>query len=196
VNIEKKLEFFANAVTREAESKKRQARQQITDDFNAGVLGAIAEAEAGAIKRIAAEKQTIEKASNKCITESATQARSLLATLRESLTNRLFDDITADVIAFCRSPEYESYLINSIQAAYAKSKHPYEHIQLAPEDMRLSDSIQKATGLSPEQGDASIIGGFRLLTANRGMAAEYTFRSGIDEVKQEFSIQLSKLLVN
>ena len=191
MNIEKKLEYFTEAIAREVESKKRRARQQMANDFNSAVSDGVARAKAEAEEQITAEKQEIEKAVNKRITEATTKSRRALATLREDLTEQLFVDIATDIHAFTHTPEYENYLISSIQAAQANSKHPYKFVQLTPYDMRLSDTIQIATGLTPEQAEANILGGFRLLSENRDKASEYTFQSGLAEAKHEFATQLS-----
>ena len=192
MNTEKKLEYFTEAIAREVESKKRHARRQMTEELNAKVSEGLAQAQAQAAEQVAAEIQALEKANNKRITEAATDARRALAEQRENQLVQLWDQLKTDVMAFTRSPGYESYLIAGAQAAQAGSKHPYQYIQLAPDDMHLSESIQKATGLTPEQGDASQIGGFRLLTANRSKAADFTFQSRLAEARQEFSAHVSK----
>ena len=194
MNTEKKLEYFTQAIARDVESKKRQARQQMTNDFNNQVSDGVAHAHAEAKKRIAAEKQAIEKSVHKRITEATIEARRTLTVLREYLVAQLFNDIAIDVAAFTSTPEYENLLINNIQAALATSKHSYKYIQLTPADMGLSTRIHNDTGLTPEQGEASMLGGFRLLSANRGKAADCTFESGLAEARQEFSAELATLL--
>ena len=194
MNIEKKLEYFTEAITREMETKKRQARRQMTDDFNAEVISQTAQAEAEAAEQLAAEKQEIDRAHNRRITEASTESRRALSSLREKLTAGLFSDIAIEINAFTRSPEYEGFLIDSIKTAQTKSKHPYEYVQLTPADMHISTQIQIATNLTPEQGEASAIGGYKLLTANRSKAADHTFQSRLAEATQEFSAALSQKL--
>ena len=195
MNTEKKLEYFTQAITREVESKKRQARQQLTNDFNAAVYDAVTQAEAEAQAIITAEAQAIERANNKRITEAATESRRNLSALQENLTTQLFDEIAADITAFIKSSEYENYLINSIQSALAKSRHPYKYVQLPPDHAHLSNPIQNATSLITEQGEASMIGGFKLLTASRDKAVDQTFQSRLADIRQEFATQVAQSLV-
>ena len=186
MNTEKKLEYFTDAITKEVESKKRQARRQMTTEFNTQVSAGVAQAKTEAEARIAAEKQELDKSVNKRLTEAITEGRRALSALREELTAQLFDDIKADVIAFTHTPEYEGFLIDGLQAILGKTKQPYKYIQLNPKDMGLSDKIQNATGLTPEPTETDILGGFRLLSANRDKAADYTFVSSLDEAMQAF----------
>jgi len=187
LNPEKKLEYFAETITREVEGKKQKARRQMAEDMNTAVSHAASEAEAWAERHILAEHQTLQKTTNKRISEAQTHARRSLAALQEELTAKLLGGVTADISAFTASPEYEGYLIAGIQAAVAGSKYSFIYIQLTPSDMRLANAVQEATGLIPEAGTGSDIGGFKLLTANRRMAADFTFKSRLEDTAEEFN---------
>ena len=191
MNTEKKLEYFTEAITKEVENKKHHIRRQMAAEMSAAVSQAIAKASAEAEAQVASCSQAIQKAINKRITEAQTQARRDLVALRESLITRLFDGIKADIISFTNSDAYESFLINNIQAALAQSKHPYTYVQLTPSDMRLSHAIQDATGLTPEPGEEQDLGGFKLLSANRGKVTEYTFRSRLVSAMEAFSAEVA-----
>ena len=194
MNTEKKLEYFTQAIAKEVESKKRQERQRLAAQLAEAVQAAQAQAETKAKEQIAACRQAIQKICNRRITEARTQARSSLATLRQSLTAQLFDDIKAHVTSYTHSHEYENYLIENIQSALAKSKHSFTYVQLSPGDMRLASVIHDATRLTPELGEDGDIGGFRLLSANRGIAAEYRFRYRLASVMEAFSMELIKYI--
>ena len=190
MNTDKKLEYFTEAIAREVASKKRSARQQMTNDFNAAVSKAAAQAETEAKEQLQAQRQAIQTVNNRRISEAETTARRSLAFLRERLIAQLFDHIKADIIAFTQSPAYENYLINGIKIAQAQSKLPYKYVQLTPDDMRLSQPIQAATGLTPEPTEASHIGGFKLLTESRGKIVECTIASRLTEARQQFATEL------
>jgi len=179
MNHEKKLEYFAEAIANEVEAKKHQARKQMAIEMDAAVSRAVAEAEAEAELYILSEKRIIQKADNKLISEAQAYARRALAVLREELIAQLVEDVKADIDSFAQSHEYEGYLINSIQVAIAHSNHSFAYVQLTARDLRLSRAIREATGLTPEPGDDSDIGGFRLLSANRGMVVDYSFKSSL-----------------
>ena len=194
MNTEKKLEYFAQAVAREVETKKRHARQQMAADMAAEVAQAVGQAQAGINEQIQAERHAIEKAGNKRITEAAIEARRALAALREQLTDELFDSIKTDLLAFTQSPEYESFLIKN--ATKAQADNSYTFIRLTPCDMRFGSAIQEATGLIPEEGETAMLGGFKLLSENRSKAQEHTIAISLANARQEFSTNLSKLLSN
>jgi len=191
MSTEKKLEYFTQAIEKEVEYKKRYSRQQMSAKVNDEVEKAVAEAKAEAKIQIQAQQQAIEKANNKRILEAISKTRRSYITLRERLTANLFDQIKTRVCAFTKSPEYEAYLIKSIQTAKTASKHHYQYVQLTPEDMAHAASIQNATGLTPEPGSADILGGFRLLTPSRGIVSEHTLSAGLTMARQEFSVELT-----
>jgi len=190
MNIEKKLEYFTAAIDREVESKKRQARKQMAADADKDISAAVAASEAEALAQNQPQIQAIQKAMNKRINEAETEARRSLINLQERLVAQLFDGIKAEVISFTQSPEYESLLISNIQAATAISRHSYTYIQLAPRDMSLAEKIQAATGLTPEVGDDSFIGGFKLQTESRNIIQEHTLSASLTEARKEFSAEL------
>jgi len=190
MNSDKKLEYFTEAIDREVESKKRKARQQMTAQHKDEVSQAATEAKAEANTQNQAQIQAIQKVMNKRITEATTEARRSLSNLRERLTAQLFDQVKAEIVAYTQSPEYENFLVNSAKAAQSQSRDPYTFIQLTPEDMHLGEAIQKATGLTPEPGDASILGGFKLLTENRGKGAEFTLSARLTAARQDFAKEL------
>ena len=186
MNHEKKLEYFAEAIAKEVESRKLKARKQMAEDMDQAITIAVAEADTKAEQYILNETQAMQKTGNKRISEAQAQARYALASLREDLNTRLLEDVKADIDTLTKSDGYKSYIINSIQTAVANSKHSFIYIQLTPGDMRLGPAVREATGLTPEEGDDSDLGGFKLLTANRGIEADFTFKSRLLSASEDF----------
>jgi len=186
MNHEKKLEYFAQAIAREVEAKKTAARKRMTADMKTAVSNAVRDAEAEAELRIISEEQALQKAESKSISEAKAQARRAIASLREELAARLFEDVRADAAAFTQNGGYESYIVDGIREAVADARHTFSYVQLAPSDMRLSKPVQEATGLTPEAGSESDVGGFRLLTANRKMSVDFTFKARIENAAEDF----------
>jgi len=169
---EKKLKYFAEAIANEVESKKRKARREMAAQMEEAISRAVAEAQAKAEAQIAASEQEILKANNKRIAEARTEARRELAALREKLTAALLSDINTDLAALTHEPAYESFLIDSVQATQAQSRHNFTYIQLPPSNMHLAATVQEATNLIPEADEDIDIGNYRLLSANRNIAVE------------------------
>ena len=194
MNQEKKLEYFAQLISKEVEAKKLKARRQMAADMEKAIADALSAAETEAEQHIKNERQAIQKAQNKRRTEAKAQARRQLASLREELTAKLLEEVKTTLDDFIHSHEYESHLIDNIQTALANSKHNFTYIQLTPNDMRLSHAIQEATGLTPEVGSESAIGGFKLLSANRGIAADFTFAPRLASAADELNDTISSSL--
>jgi len=194
MNAEKKLECFIKIINKEVKSRKSQARHQMTATANEEITQAVTASSAEANAQTQAQLHTIQKIMNKRITAAQTESRRGLATLRERLTAQLFDQVKADIIAFANSPEYENYMVESIQKAQAQARSPYVFIQLAPNNTNLYDTIQNATGLTPEQGDENMLGGFKLLTENRSKGHEHTLSARLTDARQRFSEELNGML--
>jgi len=192
MNTEQKLEHFSQAITREVEARKRKARQEIVSDMEAEISKTESQQLAEIQAQINVQQQAIKRAGNIRITESQTESRKSLSTLTERLTAQLFDQVKAEIVAFTQSTDYEAYLLEGIHAIQSQSRQPYAYIQLAPQDMRLAATIEKATGLTTEQTEENIIGGFRLLCKNRSKMSECSIQSRLTQARQEFSLSITQ----
>jgi len=183
---EKKLGYFTQAIAREVESRKRQARYKMAAEFSGEITAAVEAAKEDAAAQNQAQVQAIQKIMNRRVSEAKAESRRALSGLRERLTARFFEQVKAELISFTKTKEYETYLINKIQAAQANSRYQYTFVQLTPSDMHLAEAIKTATDITPEEGDASMIGGFKLLTQNRAKGLEMSIASQLTDAKQEF----------
>jgi len=192
MNTEQKLEYFAKAISREVEAKKRKSRQETISCMESEISKSESQQLEEIQAQINVQQQAIKRVGNIRITESKTQSRKSLSTLTERLIAQLFDQVKAEIIAFTQSLEYEAYLIRNIQAIQSQARQPYAYIQLAPEDMRLAPAIEKATGLTTEKTEENIIGGFRLLCKNRSKMSECSIQSRLTQARQEFALSLAQ----
>ena len=191
MNIERKLEFFTNAVNQEVESRKREASHRLTASANGEITTALKNATEEARMQTQAQMQTIEKIMNKRVSTAQAEARRNLVNLRERLTAQFFDKVKEDVIAFTQSDEYKTYIIENVKKVQEASRYPFAFIQLTPTDMHLGEAIQEVTDLTPEEGDANMLGGFKLISQNRGKILEATFSSRLTQARQEFAHELN-----
>jgi len=190
MNTEKKLEYFADAVAREVDAKKRQAQSQMAAELNEKVAIAAAEIEAEAEAQNQAQLHAIQKVMHKRVTDAETESRRSLANLKERLTTQLFDSIKADITTITQQPEYEVLLIDNIQTAVKQSRIPYVYVQLSPKDMHLAEAIEKATSLKAEPDDTNDLGGFKLQTEQRNIAQDHTIAVKLREARQAFASDL------
>jgi len=191
MNTEYKLKYFSDAINKEVESRKRTISHEQTlhanDEITAAVKSAADESNAQNLAQFA----YIQKVMNKRISTAQTESRRTIATLRERLMAQLFDKIKEELIAFMKSDKYESYLINSIIAAQEASSHPYAVINLTLDDIHLGEAIQKATNLTPHEGDANMLGGYKLITENKGKVLDCTFLTRLTQARQLFMQELA-----
>jgi len=191
MNIERKLEFFTRTISQEVESRKREADYMLTANVNDEITAALKIATEEARIQTQAQMHAINKIMNKRVSTEQAESRRNLATMKERLTAQLFDRVKDDLNAFTKSDGYKSFMISSIKKAQEASRHPFAYIQLTPDDMYLGDAIQEATDLTPEVGDANMLGGFKLVSQNRGKIMEASFSAKLTQARQEFSQELS-----
>ena len=182
------IHYFAQAIEKEISIKKHNARRQMAAHMDEAIAQGLAQAGAEAEARISSAIQAIQKSNAKRIAEAAAQARRGLTELTGQLTAQLFEDIKADIIVFIHSPGYKDFLINSIQSALVQNKHHFAYVQLP--QYHMAGPIQEATGLTPEPGHESDIGGYKLLSANRSRAADFTFRHQLSRAMEAFLEEL------
>jgi len=191
MSIERKLEFFNKAIAQEVESRKREAFHELTAVTNDEITAALNAAAEEAQIQTQVQMQAIQKIMNKRISVAQAEARRNLATLRERLTAQLFDRIKEDLVAFSKSDEYKAFLISYVKAGQDASHHPFAFVQLTPSDMHLGEAIQEATDLEPEEGDENMLGGYKLISQNRGKVLEATFSARLTQARQEFIKELN-----
>jgi len=190
MNIERKLEYFTKIIDKEVESRKYETRIQMGTDIESRLAQAEAQAKVEADAGYEAQTGAITKIMNKRITEAETTSRRSLSHLQERLTAQLFDYIKDDIISFTKSADYGLYLISSIQAIQAASRHEFRYVQLAPADIHLSEAIESATGLIAEEGDEANLGGFKLLSQSRGISQDHTLQARLTKARQEFAQEI------
>jgi len=183
---EKKLGYFTQAIAREVESRKRQARYKMAAEFSSEVAAAVSAAEEKADVQNQAQVHAIQKIMNRRVSEAKNESLRALSSLRERLTAQFFEQVKLELISFTKTKEYETYLISKIQTAQANSRYQYAIVQLTPDDMHLAETIKSTTDITPEAGDQTMIGGFKLLTQNRAKGQDYSLASQLTDAKLEF----------
>lgn len=182
---ERKLEFFAEAINREVEARKRRAKHQLANDLSKSNAKSIEEAAENVNYQIDAAHREATRKSNKKVAAATTQAKAAYFAKQKSHKAQILSEVSEALKNFANSAEYETYLLQQIAAA--KARHAFAAnsatVKLRPQDMHLAEKIRETTGLHPKSGNPSFIGGFILQSENGKICADYTFKTKLVEVR-------------
>ena len=176
---EKKVEYFAEAITREVAARKLRARHTTANDLNKSVAKEIEAAEDEVNSRVEAARRELVRVANKKVADATATAKGEYIELRDSLRRGLLDDVTQDLRAFTRSDEYEVYLIERIRLEKVRSNLTV--VKLHFDDMRFVENIRQATGLTIVECIGDFIGGFVMQSENGKVSADFTFKARLEK---------------
>ena len=182
-STEKKIKYFTEVIQREVETQKKHATHKIANEISKSVAAALSTAEIKSHIRIESVRREIGRTANKKITMATAVFKSQYVSKRDELVNHLFEGVKIDLLDFTRSTKYVDYMLQKIHA----TKKGYSFVVLCPRDMHLAESILKETGLTAESGKNEAIGGFILITKNRRVQVDYTFKTRLETARREFS---------
>lgn len=172
----KKLEYFAEVVEREVEARKRRAKHQLANDLGKKAAAAVSEAEREVNARVEAARREMNRNANRKIAAVTTEAKAAFNAVRNSHQAKLLAEVAEELTAFTKSAEYESYLIEKIAA----SKGEFTIAKLTPQDMQHAEKIHQNTGITAVTGETDYIGGFILLTENKKIQSDHTFKHRLE----------------
>jgi len=183
MTVQQKLALFSE----KASTNVKQQRQEFSREMRNLLKKAQHEAEITAQKeaaeQIRLEKQKVNREMQKKINTANMEARQKIAALQESFAKELFSELKGDLIAFSASPAYGDYLLEGIV------KHielGFSIVQLMARDSSYKEAIEAETSFRVELTEEDFIGGFKLLSENRRMIADFSLLNRLEETKNDF----------
>ncbi|MCL1883366.1 MAG: hypothetical protein FWF81_06425 [Defluviitaleaceae bacterium] len=170
----RKLEYFAEAIEREVESRKRREKHQIANDLSRKTADAIKREEEKMDFVIETARRDVMRKSNKKIALATAKAKAAFITKQNELHAEILNDVNGDLIAFTQSEKYKDYLIEKINAT--KTSHNFSAVKLRPADMEFANEILQKTNLTPVQGNDDYIGGFILQNETAKLDQTFKFK--------------------
>jgi vacuolar-type H+-ATPase subunit E/Vma4 len=179
-----KLEYFAEAIGREVEARKRRAKHQLANDLGKAAAAEIGAAEEKMQKQLEKTRREAQRESNKKIAAETARAKAAYFAAQESQRAELRREVAQELTAFANSTDYESYLIERILAA--KSKHSFfAAVRLCSQGLQFAEKITQATGLATQPANPDCIGGFVLQNENGTIQLDCTFKTRLKEAMHE-----------
>ena len=177
MTIQQKLDAFAKRIKDDADTKQRQEAKEIQEAIMQAVKNA--EHEAGRIssEQLRIEISKLERESNREVYLASTKARQKLFELKEQLKSELLYELENLLRKFVKSTEYKSFLqsgLNSVETASFSTII----VMSQDADVTLSNLITKTS-------EEDFIGGFKLLSADKRVLADYSLLTRLGELSDE-----------
>jgi len=170
-----KLDYFAEAVSREVESKRRRAKHQAACDLSKKTAAAIESAQEKTNLRAEKIRRELIREANKKISAATTEAKAKYIASQNFLHVEMKKNIARELKFFAQKNEYEIYLIERIIAL----RENFSTVILRPEDMKFAQTIEQFTGLVAEEG-SNFLGGFILQSENKKIILDCTFETRLE----------------
>ena len=183
--IERKLQYFANTMQHEVETKKLQSKLEASSTQTKSVAAILESTTRHNKVMLQAKRNELQRSANRQIAKAKVHSMTKYVETRKQQIDKLFVDVAAQLAQFTQSDKYEDYLLEQIKKVMLAYK--FAIIQLSPLDMRLEDAVKIATGLTLEIGEHDFIGGFVLLNESRSVRADHTFKTRLLALKKDFA---------
>ena len=203
MTIQQKLDLFTQRTMESVNRQCREAAQEIQNAVKTAVSEAEEKARREMADRLKTETYRLQRESNKKIHAVSMKSRRDLFSRRERLIDELFTDLEKNLRDFTGTPAYKDFLTEGVTAVTgtdflpsgavsAKETSPAKNtdfsiIQLMAQDIfykDLKELIESKTLLTAEATEEDFIGGFRLISGNRRMIADYTLLARMERLNE------------
>ena len=175
MTIQQKLDSFAKRIKDDIDNKQRQEAKEIQETIIHAVHDAENEARRISNEQLRIEIAKLERESNKKIYTASTKARQKIFELKDQLKSELLYELENQLRKFTKNPEYKSFLQRGLESVEIE---PFTTIILMPQDTISTD-------LTINKSEEDFIGGFKLLSADNRVMADYTLLTRLGELSDE-----------
>lgn len=184
---EQKLLHFETSILTEAELKAAEIEQELSD-FTSSELEKARQGEYDKNFRYMQDRiKAIKQNYNQLITKTNLDSKRKLLEFRVSLLESIFDQVTRRLADFSQTPDYKEFLVSSIQSSAKEFPCESATIHLREADMKYMDLIKRNLPSTYfECDDKNILGGYKIINAEKGLMLDETFESNLYKQRRGF----------
>ena len=188
MTTEEKLEKFYDLVT----DKAQKDGDRILAEYQGQLDGLYADhcslKKQQADQAVYHDGNTYQREMNKVLSEEQLSLRKELTALKDSLTEKVFAEVSEKLEAFRKSPDYLPFLCKKIEAIRTYLGNDEALYYLDGTDAALIPSVAEKCGVTPEVADRPILGGVLAVSPSRNIEIDETFASALANEKDAFII--------
>ena len=186
MTTEEKLQNFYNHSIESAHSEA----ERLIEDHQAALDQIFSEHQATkqrqAAAEPAAEKEKLKRENNKVLSTEQLQIKRTHSLKNMELKNQLFAEVEEKLLAFKKTPEYENWLCQKIDAALKFAQEQQVEFFLDSSDNDMLEPLAKKTGVSIHISAEHITGGIRAVLPERHILIDNSFAAMLKEERESF----------
>ena len=182
MTVQQKLALFSEKANANIKQQRQEFFLEMQDLLKEAQKTAETTAQKEAAEQIRLEKQKSDRELQKRVQEAKLAARQKLANAQKNLANELLAELKNDLYAFTASPAYSDYILEGI---VKHSELGFKIVQLMARDKSYKEAIEAETNFRVELTEDDFIGGFKLMSENRRMIADFSLLNRLEELFDE-----------
>jgi len=186
MNIMFKLEHFTDVVLKEANEKREQIQQEMEDELNLACMQAKEKALKNQDEILKLEMYKIEQSKNKQLRKAETEARKVMAKLRNEKINEIFIEVKDGVYEFMKTDEYRELLLKGIK----EHREQYDNfiVYVTKNDMKHCDFIKQHIDVMMEESEDDFIGGYKIKLNFKNAVIDNSYERKLEEARKDFNL--------
>ena len=177
MTVQQKLDAFAKRIKDNIDTKQRQEAKEIQETILQAVQSAENDARRASNEQLRIEIAKLERESNKKVYAASTEARQKLFEIKEQLKSELLYELENRLREFVKSHEYKPFLQTGLQSVQTEA---FSTVVVMPQDADIT-----LPNLATETSEEDFIGGFKLLSADKRVLADYSLLTKLGELSDE-----------
>lgn len=178
-----KAEMFRAAIDKQADEEIARSTKEIRARKNAAGKAKAEHAAAEALSQIRAEKSSHEMKFKKELSRCEFETTKAVRAHRKKIIDGFFEEIRGELEKFAGSDKYDDYLKRSIAKAESELGGSFA-VLAASKDV---ERVKKLTKHEVRAELTIMIGGIGALCEEKGLFADYTLDSALEEEREAFT---------
>lgn len=183
-----KLRAFENAILEETDEKINQLEEEVKKYEEAEIEKAKNDDYNRMFNYMQEKVQEIKHKYRQDITRYELQTKRSIFMYRNSLADKIFDEVSENLVEFAKSDKYLDFIIRKINDSLDVFPCETAKLLVSKKDLELSEKIkEKVSAITDVVVDKkNVLGGFILMNEEAGLLIDQTFKTLIEDEKQKF----------
>ncbi|MDD5936405.1 MAG: hypothetical protein PUC65_12745 [Clostridiales bacterium] len=143
-------------------------------------------------RKLKATKENLLRENNSKVSFKTLELRHEYNEQNDQLKDDLFEQVKAQVKAFCKTDTYQQKLLNQIKAIVDDAKGLKCNVKVMPQDYEFVMAQNLPVNINVIKSDKDFWGGCKAFFEEKKMVIDHTFEYEFEECKQNFQFHLTK----
>lgn len=183
-----KLRQFENAILDETNQKISQLEEEVKEYEKREIEKAKNDDYNRMFNYMQDKVQEIKNKYRQDVTKYELQTKRSIFMYRNSLAEKVFDEVCEKLTDFTKSDKYFDYLVNKIEESFKVFPCDRAKLLVCKKDLEIALKLQQQISQIEEvvTDRKNTLGGFTLVNEEKGLLIDQTFSALIEEEKQKF----------